>query len=289
MELTHLEYFIAVADELHFGRAAQKLHIAQPPLSQQIKRLENELNVSLFKRSSRHVELTKAGKMFLPEARAIVERAKLAEAALKKMSEGKSGYLSIAFNEPAQNTFLPMAIKNFMSNYPEVQLAINEAGINEQFAGLDDKSIHLGFMRPFGYDISSYSKKLVLKEKYVLALPENHSLCDNTVIKLEMLNNEKTIMFPRSIQPQLRECFDQELEHAEAKLDVIQELNSKRITLALVATGIAIAFVPESSITAMPGLAFRELESNLPPIEIYAIWRQDNDLPLIKNFLKAVN
>ena len=289
MELTHIRYFIAVAEELHFGRAAAKLHIAQPALSQQIKRLEDELETKLFNRTSRRVELSNAGKIFLNKARGLVEGADELFDTISSLGKGQSGYLSIAFNEPAINTFLPKAIERFMRKYPEVQLSLKEMGITEQFKAFDEKGLDLGFMRPFGHDISAYSKRLMMREKYVLALPENHKLCRHSSISLDMIDDEPLIMFPEATHPQLRSRFDECFQAANFKPNIIQELGSKRTSLALVETGIASAFVPESSMLNSPsGVEFRKLESDLPDIEIFALWLPENDSPLIKNFLNLI-
>jgi DNA-binding transcriptional LysR family regulator len=289
MELTHLRYFVAVAEELHFGRAAAKLHIAQPALSQQIKRLEGELNTRLFNRTSRRVELSAAGKIFLNKAHGIIERADEACAAMMNLGKGQSGYLAMAYIESVLNTFLPKTIKKFMHKYPEVQLSLKEMGIIEQFKALDEKRLDLGFMRPFGHDTSAYSKRLVLSEQYVLAMPANHKLCANSLLTLDMIGDEPLILFPRAIHPQLRYCFDECFQRADFKPNIIQELTSKRTTLALVETGIALAFVPESSMIHSPsGVEFRKLDCDLPDIKIFALWRPENDSPLIKNFLDFI-
>lgn len=144
-------------------------------------------------------------------------------------------------------------------------------------------------MRPYGHDTSAYSKRLVMREQYVLVLPANHKLCTNSSLRLDMIGNEPLILFPRAIHPQLRNRFDECFQLAGFQPNIIQELSSKRTTLALVETGIALAFVPESSIIHSPsGVEFRKLDSNLPAVEIFALWRHENDSPLIKNFLDLI-
>ncbi len=289
MELTHLKYFIAVAEELHFGRAATRLHMAQPPLSQQIQRLEDELEVKLFNRTSRRVELSAAGKIFLAEARGIVNKADEVKQIMRKLGHGQSGYLSVAFNEPAINTFLPDAVREFMRKYPEVQLTLNQLEISEQFRELTEQRIHLGFMRPFGYDITAFEKRLVMRENYVLALPSQHPLCSESIIRLELLSDVPLIIFPQSEQPYLRKSFEECFESAGLQPNIVQELSSKRTTLALVKAGIGAGFVPESSMVYAPeGIEFRHLDGNLPPIEIFAVWRPGIETSLITNFLDLV-
>lgn len=289
MELTHLRYFVTVAEELHFGRAAKKLHIAQPPLSQQIKRLEGELDVKLFNRTSRRVELTTAGKIFLPEARGIVERADETYAMITSLGKGQKGYLSIAAIEPAINTFLPEVIKFFMGKYPEVQLSVKEMGIIEQFKAFDEQRLHLGFVRPFQIDTSIYAKRLIMRERYVLALPEKHKLCRLPSLTLDKIAGEPLILFPRTRHPQLRDRFDECFKRFGFKPNVILELMSKHTTLAMVKAGIALAFVPESSMLfCPPEIKFQTLDCNFPDVEIFALWRAENDSALIKNFIDLI-
>ena len=289
MELTHLRYFIAVASEMHFSRAAAKLHIAQPPLSQQIKRLEDELGVKLFNRTSRRVELSAAGRIFLIEAREIVERADLACATMNSFSQGQSGYLSVAFHAVAITTFLPNAIKKFMNDYSEVKLSLREMDILELFKGFDEKRIHLGFTRPFGHDISAYSKRLLRREQYLLALPAKHRLCKYSSISPEMIGDEPLILFPHSKYQLLRERFDECFQNYGIKPNIIQEMSYKLTTLFLVEAGVALSFLPESSMTySPPGVEFRKLTIDLPAVEIFALWRPEDDSPLIRNFLKFI-
>ncbi len=289
MELTHLRYFIAVAEELHFGRAAAKLHMAQPPLSQQIKRLEDELNIKLFHRTSRRVALSVAGKIFLREAREIVERAKKICATMASLSQGQSGYLSVSFNESAINTFLPDVIKQFMRKYPEVKLATDGLPVMEHLNGLDEKRIDLAFTNTFGFDIKSYSKRLVLREQYILALPTDHKLCAYSAVTLDMLRDESLILFARTDRPLLRERFEECFQLAGFKPNIVQQLKSQNTTLAMVKSGLGLSIVPESSMCyGRVGVEFRKLDSDLPPVEIFALWCPENDSPLIQNFLDLI-
>ena len=145
-------------------------------------------------------------------------------------------------------------------------------------------------MRPLGYDIDPYSKRLLLRENYVLALPANHRLCAYPSISLNMLRDEPLILLPQSRYQYLRNCFNEVFQSCGLeKPNIIQELKSKHTTLAMVKVGVGLAFVPESNMVCSPeGVEFRRLDCNLPPIEIFALWHPENDSPLIKNFLDLI-
>ncbi len=283
MELTHLKYFVTVAEELHFGRAAARLHMAQPPLSQQIMRLEDELQVKLFERSSRKVELTPAGKIFLEDARGIIAHATASIKTMAEIADGASGHLAIGFNEPAINTFLSSSVKKFTFKYPGVKLSLLELETPEQIDALNSRRIHLGIMRPFGYDLGTFQTRLLWTEKYVLAIPEQHPLRNSGTVCVSSLKNEKFIMFPRSFNPALHNHI---VEALKFKPEIAQEAVSKQTILALVDAGLGIALVPESTrCHEHSGILFKPLSGNLPRVEIYAAWSKDISSVMVKNFL----
>lgn len=290
MELTHLRYFIAVAEELHFGRAAKRVHIAQPPLSQSIRKLEDELGTALFNRTSRKVELTSAGNLFLDEARGIVSMAENSVKTMRQYGNGSKGSLALGFNEPAINTFLSGAIRKFIEKYPEVKLSLFELETAEQLKALSERRIHLGILRPFNWDTGTLESKLLLRENYVLALPREHKLCAKNRINLSSLKNEKFIMFPKAIHPALFECLNKCFQSHGFTPEIVQEAVRKQTTLALVESGLGIALVPESSMRlSPPGVVFKDIIGKLPTVDIYAVWRSGDSSPIVNNFLKTIN
>lgn len=291
MELTHLRYFITVAEELHFGRAARKLHIAQPPLSQQIMRLEEELEVKLFNRTSRRVELTSAGKLFLTEAKAIIERADYASGKMRDIAAGSSGSLSLGFNESAINTFLPETIRNFREKHPEIKLILHELETAAQLEALQSAQIDLGVMRPFGHDLTQFSTQLLFQEHYVAAVPNNHKFIkdERHEIRLDELSSEKFIMFPREIHPSLYDHIVKCCEAVGFTPRIAQNAITKQTTLALIEAGLGIALVPESAKHhAADGISFIKLKSSLPPVNIMAVWRLTENSVIIRNFLEEI-
>lgn len=290
MELTHLRYFIAVAEELHFGRAARRLRMAQPPLSQRIRKLEAELGVDLLRRTSRRVELTPAGRIFLEEAREIVGRADNCVATMRQFATGSRGTLTVGFNEPALGTFLSHAVRRFVGLYPGVRLFLKELQTMEQLEALAAGGIHLGIMRPFGCDLSSFGWKVLWEERYVLALPADHPLKSRKKVPLRMLREERFVMFPRSVNPalyaNLRDCC----RKVGFTPQVVQEAVSKQTILALVEAGLGVALVPESSRhLSPPGVSFRPIDGELPGIEIDAVWRREGDMRNVERFLEVTD
>ncbi len=170
MELRQLKYFLAVAEELHFGRAAQKMNVSQPPLSQQIKLLEEELNTRLFMRTSRSVSLTQEGQYFMKEAKCILNRLQLASDTVKAMARGEEGLLSIGFVVVASQTQLPETIREFRLHNPKVRLELKELSTNEQLEGFANGDLDMGFIRYYGQNLKGLNTMSYHKENYALAI-----------------------------------------------------------------------------------------------------------------------
>ncbi len=189
MELRHLRYFLAVAEELHFGRAAGQLQMAQPPLSQQIKQLETELGVQLFARTRRKVLLTAAGKVFQQEAQQLLQQLEQAIHKTQQASRGEVGRLAIAFVSSAMYSLLPTYLKQFREQYPQVDIVLYELSTQEQIQGLLNNRLDIGFMRP-PIDHQKLQATSVLKEPLVAALPVTHSLTSKKQISIRDLQHE---------------------------------------------------------------------------------------------------
>lgn len=285
MELTHLKYFMAVAEELHFGRAAKRLNVSQPPLSQQIMKLEDELGVKLFRRSSRVVELTEVGKFFMEEVKAILNRVTLMEERMARISSGRSGTLAVGFNEPVLNTVLPKAVDKFRRRYPEVELQLFEMKTPAQLTALRNREIQLALLRPYGFDLTGLQSLLLYQEHYLLALPEGHKLLAYDEIALSMLEKEEIIMFARRTSPVLFDDIVRVLNFPVIR----QEAANKATILALVKAGLGVGIVPESSkLTSPPGVEFRPLGTGLPPIDIMAVWNEENSSAPLLNFIRQL-
>ena len=205
MELRHLRYFVTVAEELHFGRAAARLFIAQPPLSQQIQQLERELGVSLLARTSRRVQLTPAGAAFLSEARQILSRVTQAADTAKRAARGETGWLGIGFAASATYDLLPAVLHDFRALFPEVALSLQELNAAEQATALTDNHIHVGFARPYAPHPAAVVSA-IQQEPFLAALPAAHPLAQESSLRLSALAEEPFISFPELPKPSYAEA-----------------------------------------------------------------------------------
>lgn len=197
MEFRQLKYFIAVAEELHFGRAAEKLGIAQPPLSQQIQKLESDLGTRLFDRTSRRVSLTASGSSLLVEARYLLQRAESLQESLKHVEAGFAGHLDIGAVSPAIDTFLPALIQKFLSDHKNTRVTLHEVRSHEQIKWIQNGKLDIGFIRLFEQNLSGMKHCVVQKEQYVLAVPSSHELSRRKSISLSHLDQVPMVMAPR--------------------------------------------------------------------------------------------
>lgn len=289
MELRQLKYFIAVAEELHFGRAAERCHIAQPPLSQQIKRLEEELGVTLLKRTSRKVSLTPEGSEFLRRCRDIRDRIDEAVICIQDMAQGLEGHLRVGFIGPASLSRLPRAIRAFREANPNIRLDFSAKSTTEQLPMLRADRLDIAFVRLFGHDTAGLNSMVFLREPYVLALPEGHAFADRDRLDITDLEGEPLIFNQRIAQPALYRSLIGSFHKAGFMPTIAQEVNTEQSTIALVATGLGAALVPASSAgDKRSGVIFKPLDGDLPQWEITALWKQKNETALLQKFLDVI-
>ena len=289
MELRQLKYFMAVAEELHFGRAAERVHISQPPLSMQIRNLESELGVQLLRRTSRSVELTEAGAFFLREVKSVVQRLDDAASMARRIERGEAGRLAVGFVGPAMDVSLPDAIREFRSEHPGVYLDLFEMVTGEQFEALASGDIQIGFMRLYGQDLRGFAAELVVREPYVLALPAGHRLVGAKRVGLDELKGEPLVFFPRGLHPKLYDAMIACFKEAGFSPNVVQEVKTKKTTLSLVAAGVGLAIVPESSATLRSkGIQYRPIMGNLPKVEIFAVREEKRATALMDKFMAII-
>jgi DNA-binding transcriptional LysR family regulator len=292
MELRHLRYFVLVAEELHFGRAARRAGIAQPPLSQQIKALEAELGVDLFFRTKRRVEFTDAGRALLPEARRTLAQAARAEEIARSGALGMTGRLTLGFVGTAAFGVLVDFLRGFGEQYPNVLLDLREMPSEEQRRALREEAIDAGFVRYPVVD-SDLESHLLFREPLALALPVEHPLADeNEPIGADRLATDPWIVFPRSLGPPF---FDQIVglaRDAGFTPRVAQEAVQMVTVVSLVSAGLGIAIVP-GSMRRMPrqGVVYRALQAadgSMPAVGAWFIHRAGNRSPVLFNARRVV-
>jgi DNA-binding transcriptional LysR family regulator len=287
MELRHLRYFIAVAEELHFGRAAARLHIAQPPLSQQIRALEAELGVPLFERTSRWVALTDPGHVLLEHARRVLEQVDRAVDDTQRTFRGEHGRLAVGFIVSATYEVLPRSLRAFRALYPAVELSLHRLASNEQLAALREERIQVGFLRP-PVDDPALVVEVVRHDELVVALPAAHRLAAQADVLARDLASEGFVVSPRDRSPgfhdeMLRMCHD-----AGFSPRIIQEVEIQTV-LALVAAGMGIAVVPEPlRHLHSEGLVYRRVRLNPPSVDTLAAWRRDTRSPVLRLFVECM-
>lgn len=288
MELRHLRYFVAVADELHFGRAAERLHMTQQPLSQQIRQLEDELGVLLFYRTKRRVQLTEAGKAFLVEARQILLKADRAVEVARLVAQGESGRLKVGFSGFATYSILPKVLRIFRSRFPRVELELEEMTSSAQIQALQEQQIHLGLLIPPVPD-ATLALEPILREPLVVILPETHSLAKNEELTLAALANESFILVSRHLEPGYYDLCISLFQQAGFSPKVIQKASQKQTILGLVSAGMGVSLAPASIRNIhRSGVVYTALKDSISQVELAAVWRQDESSLILPTFLGVI-
>ena len=290
MELTTLRYFVTVARELHFHRAAAKLNMTQAPLSAAIRKLEEELETRLFDRTSRSVKLTESGLFFLSEAEAVLQRAELARKRLENRKSGQTGKLAIGYNETALNTFLPQILAGCRNRQPHLQLELRELETAEQIRGLREDILDIGFMRPFGFDLSGLQSRRIFRENYRLVMQNSHPLAQENRITAEQLSGRSIILFARDVNPAIYDRITMILGSGSTPPPHFrQDARNKSSMLAMVKAGFGAALLPESSCRGpLPGLTVKEPQISLPTVDIMAVWNPNRLSGGLKRFLELL-
>jgi DNA-binding transcriptional LysR family regulator len=287
MELRHLRYFVTVAEELHFGRAAQRLQIAQPPLSQQIRQLEEELGVQLFHRTKRSVQLTEAGQLFLEEASQILTRAEQAIQIVQRADRGETGRLTLGFVGSATYSVLPVVLKVFRRRFPEVLVSLYEMTTTQQVQALHEDRIHLGFVRPPIYE-QELMIESILKEPFVAVLPEFHRLANETQISLLTLANDPFILFPRYLGSGFYDQIVNMCQQVGFQPQVAQEAIQMQTIISLVAAELGVALVPASVQNLQRvGVVYKALAESTSQVELAMVWRPDKISSVLQKFLEV--
>lgn len=273
IELRHLRYFIAVAEELHFGRAAQRLHISQPPLSQQILQLEQALDAQLFTRTNRSVQLTPAGQSFLQDARAVLLQVEQAAGRAARIHHGQQGELRIGFTSSAPFTGLVSdALYHYRQSWPEVHIQMQEYNTRQQLAPLHEGRLDLGVMRntPLPEDLQH---RLLLREPLCAVVHHAHPLAQTTSISIRALASEPFVFFDAQGGTALYGEILALLHRYQIKPYITQEVGEAMTILGLVATGLGVSILPASFARArLAEVAWIPLQESDAISEVWLVW-----------------
>ncbi len=288
MELRQLKYFIAVAEELHFGRAAESLHLSQPALSKQIQALEDSLKIQLLERTKHSCRLTMAGQKFLEKARRILQEVEEGIQVTRQVADGKIGRVRVGFTEATLYSLAPNLFKIYREHYPQVNLILTSGGTENNVEALRNHRIDVGFVY-LPIREPSLSVYPLYEEAYVTALPISHRLAKQKQISLQSLANEPLIFYPRSLAPVLYAYFIQCCEQAGFLPNIVQEAEPSQTSLGLVSAGVGITFVLSAMQNlSVKGVVYRPLIGNFLTLKLALAWRGDESSPAVQEFIKVL-
>jgi DNA-binding transcriptional LysR family regulator len=288
MELRHLRYAVAVADVLSFTRAAERLHIAQPPLTQQIRALEAELGLELFHRTKRRVELTPSGRVFVQHARRILASVEEMTAASQRVHRGEVGRIAIGFLSSIAFDYFPRVIRAFRSRFPDVEVELRELKQLPMLEALRTQTLDVAFIRNF-IDDPEIDSRTVLREHFLAALPAGHRLAGRSSVAPADLRDEPFVTVMRRDPPSLYAHTVGICERAGFHPRVVQEANDVQSCVGLVSAGVGVSIVPDTiRVLAVPGITYSRLRGIKDEIEIVVAWRKDDTNRVIGRFVEVV-
>jgi DNA-binding transcriptional LysR family regulator len=288
IDLRRLRCFVAVAEELHFGRAARRLNMSQPPLSVQIRELERELGAPLLTRTQRRVELTASGATLLGEARRLLAQAEAAIERTRRSARGELGHLTIGFVSTADYSLLPPLVRRFRARHPDIGLTLRELTGDRQLALLATGELDLGLQ--YGpAQAPDFAVRTVLRERLIAAVPSAHRLARQRTVAARALREDGLILFPRALAPGLHDSVIGVCRRAGFTPRIVQEAVQMQTILGLVAAGLGIALVPACmALLKRPDVAYLPLAPAGPWVETIAVWRAGVASPALAALLQAL-
>jgi DNA-binding transcriptional LysR family regulator len=294
IDLKQLKYFLAVAEEKSFSRAAERLHISQPPLSQQIMKLESELGVRLFTRTTRSFELTVAGKALMLEAADLLAKMRMTIDTIRQIDRGEVGRLRVGIVGSAMWGPIPSLLERFQSQFPRVTWTLHELAPNDQLDALRARQIDVGFWREprLGEDelkSANLRQELCFRENVCVAVNEHHPLAGSDHIELAEIARDPmlTLHLDKSAEPRylLQCCVEAGFEPA-----IFQQATEPQTLLAMVGAGLGVALMPETtSRIGWPGVSFLPIKTRPPSANLYITHPVQDDAPVVRAFLKILS
>lgn len=292
MDFRRLRYFVAVAEERNFSRAAERLHIAQPGLSNQVKQLEEDIGVRLFDRSNRGVRLTEAGKLLLEETQQMYAQMEGALRMIQRVGHGEVGRLTLGFVPSAFNEILPPLLRTFQEAFADVELLLREMNPDQLVQSLRGENIDVAFMY-LPVENDDLDCRPVSREPLVVALPEKHPLAGEVEIDVRRLAEEHFVLPARYHTPGLRARVMDVCREAGFVPKAVQreEWLMQTTIVGLVASNVGIALMPASLERNLrrSGVVYKPIEGTPPTVEMGIVWRQDDGSPVLQSFLGIVN
>lgn len=287
MDIKQIECFIAVAEELHFGRAAQRLHMTQPPLSRQIQLLEQTLDVALFDRNSRTVQLTTAGHNFLNDAKRIIQLTKQAAIDVKRISSGETGQIKLGFTAGASYEFMPKLLMKMNKRYPLIGFQLREHVSKdlEQLLLSGELDVVLTRMLPRQ---DAIHVRLIEREKMLVALPAHSELLNYDVVPLQALHQQAFIMYTPNEGGYLHHRIHNGLMSINVAPRYVQMATQSHTVLMLIRAGLGVGIVPESAqVLQLDGVEFRPVSPDIIHAELFVGWKANNKNPAIESFIQT--
>ncbi|MFJ5563271.1 LysR substrate-binding domain-containing protein [Lysinibacillus xylanilyticus] len=286
MDIRKMRYFMMVAEELNFSRAAERLRMAQPPLSQEIRKLEEELGVQLFHRTKRMVELTDAGRIFLEGSQQIVLQLERTIKETQLAAEGKIGSLIIGFVDSTE--IVIEVLNKFRERFPKIKLILREMTTEQQLNALYEKQIHIGFIRS-KLNNGILTSEVCSEESLRLVLHQDHPFASLPEIPLRLLIDEPFILFPRHMGPNFYDLIISYFWDHGVSINVVQEAIQMQTIVNLVATGMGVSVVPSSVESYKhPGVIYKKIQETTPKVNLYVGWREDEKSVVVNHFLTVV-
>lgn len=288
MELRQVRYFVAVAETLNFRKASNQLHVSQPSLSVQIKQLEDELGVALFRRSKRQVEITRAGEVFLSAARDILLRIQQASAAALHAESGEAGTIRLGFIPTASFHILPLLLDKIRSTLPLVNVDLKEGPETVQISGVQSGvfDISIGHL---GHSYDQIESMLLIREPIVVALPKGHKAARRRAVALKDFENELFMIPSKDLFPSLHQLIAMAFVENQVPLNRYQMVEHFQTAVALTMARTGFAFLPYWAKSSVPeGIVLRPPSFSIRPLETFALWSRGNVDPLVQRVLRLL-
>ena len=286
LEIRKLRYFIAVAEELHFGRAALRLHMSQPPLSRHIKALEHMLDVQLFTRSSQGVELTTEGQTLLAEAKKIIRLSDRAVELTQQAKRGEIGRLEVAYYGTAIFQILPNLLKKFKDRFPTIALSLHNLNKDDQLQAIRDHQIHIGFNR-YIVEAPDLETQTIVSERLFVALSDEMAPPGEKAIELSTVAGWPLVLFPIGPRPSFADQIIKVFGDAGLTPTIAQEAEDAISAIALVGAGFGVTLVPQSATCLqLPHVVYRPLASSAPSTDLLCVYLAANRPPVLNAFVE---